>query len=155
MKKGFTLIELLVVVLIIGILAAIALPQYTKAVEKSRMAEVNVMMSAVEREAKIAFMSGAIPSGGDLSICKEFEAFSGGSWNTDGSDPVYTTKNFIYELDECKASEVYVDVWRIPATKQMNVEFHFFPTDTTRKDCGYSDTALQKEFCRTVGAPIE
>ncbi len=64
--RGFTLIELLVVVLIIGILVAVALPQYQKAVEKSRVADWLTTLRSVYPAVESCYLET-----GDISKCTQ------------------------------------------------------------------------------------
>ena len=59
-KKGFTMIELLIVVLIVGILSAVALPNYRKSIEKAKTVEASVTSKAL-LEAAIMYATEGCP----------------------------------------------------------------------------------------------
>lgn len=97
-QKGFTLIELLVVVLIIGILTAIALPQYEKAVHKARFAENLVRAKRLEQAADLYILENSYPTGNtDIDFAEnDPELMSGLTYNED--QKVYVSKYGKYHV---------------------------------------------------------
>ena len=101
-KKGFTLIELLVVVLIIGILASVALPQYQKAVEKSRVSEAKVALRALRDAVELRGLST-----GEAKLDVDDLDISIGT--LDGR--VFVTKDFRVLIDEYACNSSTVPSW--------------------------------------------
>lgn len=107
--QGFTLIELLVVVLIIGILAGVALPQYEKAVEKSRASEALLLLKSLRDQQELCIMEHGqyVPQCGQADSPEEDSLFETASIALPGvvdkscgyySGCLYT-KNFTYYID--------------------------------------------------------
>ena len=123
-NKAFTLIELLVVVLIIGILAAIALPQYEKAVMKSRVAEVKLMVKGIADGVKLCLME----NGNEMEKCGANEqngfvnfeppaSISGEDCQQGGI--CFNTKDWHYNNDDGYSLYVF------PQNKRDGISFYF------------------------------
>ena len=55
-KKGFTLLELLMVMLVIGILASFAIPEYASVTERALWPEANVQIAFMKKSQEIFFL---------------------------------------------------------------------------------------------------
>ena len=147
-SKGFTLIEMLVVVLIIGILAGIALPQYNLAVEKARLAEGLQHLSYIKKMIDLK----ATQCGYSYECIAEngfdYLELTGGEWD----DP------WDYEWENWYASmDVSINLSRRDNSINQN-ELYCFGYDieddwqnlpTANKFC-YGNNALGNKICKIL-----
>lgn len=153
MKKGFTLMELLVVVLIIGVLAAIALPQYQKAVARSRLAGLIALASSIaQAEQRYYMANGKYTSNAenlDISLPGGFSLIAGSEDLKSYSDG--KIKVSLYEEGHGGPARVGVE---LNSSDPFFILWHFAPNGErlcgVKKDVG--DAEWGKSVCLTYGA---
>ena len=152
-NKAFTLIELLVVVLIIGILSAIALPQYQKAVARAHGAEaITLMRSVIPAIEEYMLANNAFPPSWDVLSVSGGENLSKYLKDND----TLTVGNYRYILIggriDCglaNSTKAPRFIWQSPyATAYTNL-----PQRTIL--CYWnSDNSFEEFICKTYGSTV-
>ena len=134
-ENGFTLIELLVVVLIIGILAAVAVPQYQKAVLKTQMATFLPIIKAVDSAQKVYYLA----NGEYATTLAQLDIEPASGETT--SEVAVSYKNGHCWLYEGSSFSCSGDGWRLEKYYSRNYAH-----------CWYYENEQAKSACKALGA---
>ena len=162
-KRGFTLIELLVVVLIIGILAAIAVPQYQKAVEKSRATQAISLLKSIAQAQQVYYLANGQYATQFDQLDMDMPTWTGNEQWVDDSHGVRSNKDWSLQLYGSGNNELgnAIYVGRISG-KYTGIGFMYwlkrtdgaFPTNTLvcyeRKDYGTIFSGAAGDYCHKI-----
>ncbi len=149
-SHGFTLIELLVVVLIIGILAAVAVPQYQKAVYKARATEALAMLHSIEQAQEAFYLANGEYTNDLTELDIEVPTTQIGAWGLGNFDNKYS-----YSCLEKRTCGADIDNKNMPRFEFI-LKDYANRLDKSTKLCIYGDlkgtkNELAKQICESMG----
>lgn len=160
-RRGFTLVEVLTVVLIVGVLTSIALPQYTRSIERSRATEAMVGLKALN-DAVYAYAAGRTGANACPLSFKKLATVMPGSLSGDGS--TLTTKDFVYTINSASNALIPgtdcagVTAKRNAGTKYDYVIWNPYVSGTNGKPSSLRCTSSSKksiEICNSLDLYVE
>lgn len=115
MKRGFTLIELLIVIIIIGVLATMAVPQYQKLVDRAKRVEAITMLSSIGTASTMYYMQYSMPSATLSTNANELYVAipSNSNWNYYNAATSTSASDYSFSWVAGNAKTITPNIWAV------------------------------------------